>query len=250
MAKKIYHILNGDALYQKFPTSLPGEIIVMRECLSLGPVSATDYNEFCLERIAYLKKEYGEPDYFNRIMSEWAKINNMEPDGYVYLWFEKDMYCQVNMWFILHLMKPIYDQIKLVMPLKDDWTGFGPLGESELIQCYQRATSLIAEDILKIRQLWEAYSQNDFEIMSLTSMAIKPSLPFISKAIGMHFDRIDTDQKEGRLKRLMRKIVEKEGTENFKVINQKFWENAKEYGFGDLQVKQILKQLLHEKDKI
>jgi len=197
MSKKIYHILNGDALYHKWPASLSGETIVMRECMVVGPVSSLDFTQFCMQRSEYIQSEYGSADY-GQVIVEWNKIQSMEADSAIYLWFEKDLFCQVNLWFILHLMKPIYDQVRLVLPLKEDWLGFGNLNETELIECYNRAILLGAEDILKIRQLWEAYTQNDFEIMSLTAMSIKPSLPFISRAIGLHFERLDTEQKESR----------------------------------------------------
>lgn len=244
MRKKIYHILNGDALLEKWPKSIPGETIVMRECLITGPAAAPDYPAFCRQRANYIQTEYGDADYTTKVIGEWNRIQGMEADSAIYLWFEKDLFCQVNLWFVLHLMKPIFDQVHLVMPLNDDWTGFGPMKDKDLTSCYHHPFTLNAEDILKIRQLWEAYAVNDFEIMSLTSFYLKPSLPFISKAIALHFERLDTEQKEGRPKQLLREIIKKEGKDDFQRIFQKFWEKAKEFGYGDLQVRQLLNQVL------
>jgi hypothetical protein len=244
MSKKIYHILNGDALHQKWPRSISGETIIMRECLITGPAAAPDYATFCAQRAQYVQTEFGEADYSTRVIGEWSRIQAMEADSTVYLWFEKDLFCQVNLWFVLHLMRPIYDQIKLVLPLTEDWSGFGNLNEQELFDCYYHHISLDAEDILKIRQLWEAYALNDFEIMTLTSLSIKPSLPFISRAVGLHFDRVDTEQMEGRPKRILRQIIKKEGKDHFDRIYRKFWEQAKEFGYGDDQVRQLLNQVL------
>jgi len=244
MSKKIYHILNGDALQHKWPLSISGETIIMRECLISGPAAAPDYATFCAQRARYIQTEFGEADYTTRVIGEWARIQAMEADSTVYLWFEKDLFCQVNLWFVLHLMKPIYNQVNLVLPLTEDWSGFGPLNDEELFDCYHNHTPLDPEDILKIRQLWEAYTVNDFEIMSLVSLSIKPSLPFISRAVGMHFDRLDTEQKEGRPNRILRQIIKKEGKDHFERIYRKFWEEAKEYGYGDQQVRQLLNQVL------
>lgn len=248
MSKKKYHILNGDSLDHHWPISIPGETIVMRECLITGPVAAPDYISFCKQRAHFVQTEYGEADYTSRVLKEWTRVLTMEPDAMIHLWFEKDLFCQVNLWFILHLMKPIYDQVNLVLPRNEDWTGFGRMNESDLTECYHHAVPLSAGDILKLRQLWEAYTQNDFEMMSMIALSCKPSLPFVSQAVGLHFERIDTEQKEGRPKRVLRQLVEEEGSDRFDRILTKFWEQAKEYGYGDVQVRQLLNQVLRSTD--
>jgi hypothetical protein len=41
-----YHILNGDALKGQFPSEIPGQLIVARECLVDGDVSGESLSEF------------------------------------------------------------------------------------------------------------------------------------------------------------------------------------------------------------
>ncbi|WP_211277476.1 hypothetical protein [Nonlabens spongiae] len=41
-----YHILNGDALKEQFPKTIPGKIIVGRECLVDGPVQGDSLSAF------------------------------------------------------------------------------------------------------------------------------------------------------------------------------------------------------------
>jgi hypothetical protein len=55
------HILNGDALLFKFPSSIPGEKIVFRECLVDGPVDFDSFEALILGRSKYLANTYLEP---------------------------------------------------------------------------------------------------------------------------------------------------------------------------------------------
>ncbi|MFB0948097.1 MAG: hypothetical protein ACI9V1_000827 [Spirosomataceae bacterium] len=53
-----YHILNGDALLEKFP-KIEDEIIVLRECLIEGDKSGDTWEGFVKSRLAFLNKYYG-----------------------------------------------------------------------------------------------------------------------------------------------------------------------------------------------
>lgn len=57
------HVLNGDALLERFPDALPGERLVFRECLIEGPPESPD--GFFAAREGYLAERYGTdgPDY-------------------------------------------------------------------------------------------------------------------------------------------------------------------------------------------
>ena len=56
-----YHILNGDALVDRFVTTgIEGEVVIARECLIEGDLSGKDLEEFFKVRAAYLAQTYGE----------------------------------------------------------------------------------------------------------------------------------------------------------------------------------------------
>jgi hypothetical protein len=115
---KMIHILNGDALkhyleYHNF--KLEGEIFVFREALIEGPVEKTEKKaEFVAKRADYIHKQYGGKKDDHKKM--YAQIFNavMKEQAEVILWFEYDVFCQLNFWFNVYSLSPILQTNKNV----------------------------------------------------------------------------------------------------------------------------------------
>jgi len=90
------HILNGDALKDQFPPSLKDELIVARECLVDGNVTARSLDELFEARATYLKESYGSTEEFyrNSVITEFKKIISLPDDSTINLWFEDDLFCR------------------------------------------------------------------------------------------------------------------------------------------------------------
>ncbi|WP_055149423.1 hypothetical protein [Jiulongibacter sediminis] len=99
----IYHILNGDALTPTFrETGLKGEVIIAREALMDGDLSGETWQAF-LENRARVHGVSPE-EYQKNSGAEFDKIRNAPEDSVFHLWFEYDLFCQVNFWFFLSLI--------------------------------------------------------------------------------------------------------------------------------------------------
>lgn len=101
-ANRIYHILNGDALLERFPSTIEGEKIVFRECLVDGSLQGDDMDALLRSRCTFLTEVYqgfSVEDYAEQVVKELDKIKDLSADAIVNLWFEDDLFCQVNMWF-------------------------------------------------------------------------------------------------------------------------------------------------------
>ncbi len=129
----IYHILNGGSLAESFPSAnLDGEIIVDREALIEGDLQGTDLAEFWKTRAAYIGIPTAE--YYDKVVTEFDKILNAPDNSEFNLWFEFDLFCQVNMWFVLSLIadlpirKTVYAVYSSFLPRDDKnfWNAFGP----------------------------------------------------------------------------------------------------------------------------
>src|SRR3954468_9005524 len=98
------HILNGDALTDSMQSAGFQQLIVMRECLIDGPVKATSLEDFWNVRAGYISSTFGatKEEYYDHVVTELEKLNTINPDTSVYLWFGDDLFCQANMWFIIH----------------------------------------------------------------------------------------------------------------------------------------------------
>ena len=100
----IYHILNGDALAGSFAdTKLEGEVIVFREALIDGDLGGNSLPEFWQTRTEYMQVEKNE--YYASVVNEIEKILKAPGNSEFNLWFEYDLFCQVNLWFLLSIIQ-------------------------------------------------------------------------------------------------------------------------------------------------
>jgi hypothetical protein len=102
----IYNILNGDSLAHSFPDAkIEGDIIVVREALMDGDLSGDSLNDFWRSRAKY----HGsiEAEYHNGVAKEFEKIINAPDNTEFNLWFEYDLFCQVNMWFVISIINSL-----------------------------------------------------------------------------------------------------------------------------------------------
>jgi hypothetical protein len=103
----IFNITNGDYLAGKLKhTTITGEIIICREALVTGSLQADYPDEFWKMRSAFISENYSDEkvNYYQKVVSEFEKIKNIPAHSEVNLWFEDDLFCQVNMWFCLTLL--------------------------------------------------------------------------------------------------------------------------------------------------
>ena len=169
----VYHLLNGDALKAQMADSpIEGAAIVVRECLMDGPLDGNFPVEFYQKRAAFIANDIGdikEDQYFQWTVAELDKIKKIpsNKNSMICLWFEDDLFCQVNMWFVLHLLalEGCAGQIYWVRPLKSSRYSFGHLHPKELSQCYAERERITSEDISLFDQLWKGYIEGNISIM-------------------------------------------------------------------------------------
>jgi len=242
-----YHILNGDALKERFPQKIDGEIIVMRECLVDGNVQGADLEEFYHNRARYLNgymDDTNQNDYFNYTVVELQKIQSMKAPAEVNLWFEDDLFCQVNFWFTLYFLKnsknlnPVY----LIRPDVHTQFGFAGLTDDQLINRYHNRLHL--ENQEEIGHLWELYQSGKTAKMLELAQIMEGRYPFILPAVKAHIDRLPIEGSLGRPHQTIKKIMQELNTKEFGPIFQEFCRRESIYGFGDLQVKRFLKEVI------
>lgn len=245
--RKQYHILNGDALRIQFPASIKGEIIVARECLVDGDVAGNTLEELFTTRAKFLGEQYGvsEKDYHEKTASEFHKIQLIENESDINLWFEDDLFCQVNFWFTIHflLKQDIDSRIFLVRPKTHNRFGFAGLSEPELIAIYDNRLEL--KDLNKISDLWVAYQNNDLEDLKQTAQELGEQYPFILKAAEAHMQRNPANRNMDRPTQSLIAIMEELNTKDFGTIFREFNKRESIYGFGDLQVKRLYDQIVN-----
>lgn len=244
--KKCYHILNGDALKERFPKQIKGEIIVARECFVDGSVKNNSLDELFQLRSKFISEQYGNvsiEDYYAHAVSEFEKIKTIPPQSEINLWFEDDLFCQVNFWFVAHLISNFIQKpaVFLIRPSFKNPYSFGSLQQSELIEVFQE--KILIKEIDKIASLWDAYQKAETEKLLEKAKALKKSFSFIHKAVKAHIARIPNQDDPGRPIQALIKIMNELNTNEFAPIFKAFNKQEAIYGFGDLQVKRLLYEI-------
>jgi hypothetical protein len=177
----VLHLLNGDATAAVFPDSLPGERAVWRDILMEGPAGADAET-----RAVWLAPRLGvTADAYARGWRDGqAMLAHAKDHDEVVLWFERDLFCATNLWFVLDRLDAA--RVSLVFPeVDDDIRGLGALDSRRLAALFERRRPLGPADIADARALWRAYAAP--EPTALTRL--EPALPFAKAAIRLHCGR-------------------------------------------------------------
>ena len=239
----IYHMLPGDAQVEAFRESgIEGVLLVCREALVEGDLSGDTLDEFFLNRAAFINGTYdSDPSVYNAtVASQFRKLTELGDKDEINLWFEYELFCSVNMWFCLDLLKVTGASLFRVAPLNTSpdnvWEGFGQNSEDDLIQCNEARIRFSQEDISVGSQLWEAYRNRDSSAIRALSTYRSPCFPFLNEVCNAAVD-IDTQPIE------FVKELKARGLTELETLFPEFRRIAGVYGFGDSQVESLMRHL-------
>lgn len=238
------HFLPGDALTENFrKTNIEGEIIICRECLIEGDVQADDSEDFWQIRARFIEKTYGEKreEYFQHVRREFEKLKNFaRPGAEINLWFEYELFCQVNLWFTLYFLQKTEAKIFRVAPVvrneSDIWQGFGCLSAVDLEKCFANRVEFSENEIRRGADLWKAYQNKDYKTLEELSESQTACFPHLKETCRAEIE------KQARPREVLENIIAA-GKTDFAEIFPEFSQKAGVYGFGDSQVKRILAEM-------
>lgn len=247
----VYHILNGDCLAEYLrQTSIQGQHIVCAECLIDGDVSGDTLPEFWENRARFISDSYAatRDEYFAKVVTAFDTILNLPEGAEVNLWFENDLFCQVNMWFVLSLLsdvppKALYRVFPVVDNPTDQWKGFGASDTQKLEIAYQSRVVVSPEGIQLGASLWKAYKHG--EPGALIELSRQPSEAFqhLEDVVQAHIDRFPGQNQPGIPEKTIRQLIEHTSTD-FDVVFAEFSKHHGIYGFGDTQVRAMYDKIM------
>ena len=251
MASPSLHILNGDSLLHRFPDKITGQKLVMRECLMDGPVGASleqDLDLFFKDRVTFLgaltDQDISEEKYLKEVGDLFEKIQSTTDNNNLYLWFEHDLFCQVNSWFILWLISKNTTQdytVWMVHPKEEAPYSFAAHTAEELVHALEDAQPVTKLD--QLAQLWPAYcNQNNQRLVTLAHV-LESTYPFLMPAVQAHLDRQETLDSPGRPIQTLREIMRENPSATFGEVFRLLSKKEAIYGFGDLQVQRLLQSM-------
>ncbi|MEP7213268.1 MAG: hypothetical protein ABI791_09350 [Acidobacteriota bacterium] len=237
------HVLPGDATVATFKeANIDGEIAVCREALIEGDVSGDTLAAFWANRAAFNTSAHGETTggYLESVAGELEKLLSVSEGDTGYLWFEYELFCQVNYWFCLDLLKATAAYVFRVSPIirqdADKWMGFGSLTADDLKSCFAARIQVSADDIKRGSELWQAYRTGDADGLRKLAGSGSSAFPMLAETVEAAI------AKDERPRAILREIVD-EGIDDFARTFEEFSKRAGVYGYGDAQVRRILNDL-------
>ena len=236
----IYHVLPGDAQVNEFKqTGLDGEVLVCREALIDGDLSGATLDEFFNNRAAFINETSDDPPflYSANVASQFRQLQKVDRRDEVNLWFEYELFCSVNMWFCIDLVKRSGADVYRVAPIyrsdEDRWDGFGGATADDLIRCFEKRVRLSDRDIKLGSELWKAFKTRDWDSIRRLTAAPSPAFPYLEE-VGEAAVKLDS------LPANIIAEIKSEGINNFSEIFAEFRRRAGVFGFGDSQVKNVM----------
>lgn len=243
---KSYHILNGDCLADQLRlTNINQDFIVCRECLIEGNVQASNLSEFWQTRAEFISATYNisQQEYYSKTAGELEKIITLPANYPVCLWFENDLFCQANMWFIISLLanRPghkIFRVFPVIENSADAWKGFGISNFEMLEQAYDLKIEFTPKDIALGLNLWTAYQKGDLHAMKELSKTPSSCFQYLEQVCQAHIDRFPLGTTLGKPEKVVKEIIEA-GSTDFQAVLSEFSMREGIYGFGDVQLKTL-----------
>ena len=239
------HILSGDSLVEQFnKTGIEGEMKVCRECFVDGDLQSEGLEDFWEKRENYLTSNYSgaSVNYTEKVKDEFISAYNASDDSnaVVNLWFERELFCQVNMWFTIWLLRSTEAKFQVVYPVLEEGDsplkGWSELGVEGLKKSFEKRSKLIYDDVFLVVQLWEAFRDRDNETLAKLGESDSIAFPTLKEVCDAAIN-IETRPKE-----TIRQIIG-EGKTEFGDAFKEFCAREAIYGFGDLQVKRIFDEV-------
>ncbi len=252
--KSLLHITNGDNFTSKLESlDLKGDIITWREMLCEGKTLCNVGSEsFWKTRFEFLNKNYkvSKSWFVEKTLKEYRSLCNHKQQDQIVLWFEYDLFCQINMLAVLSWLKTHrrHAEISLICSGKEDETdklyGLSELSNEKLLDLYENRTFLTQDDIEFADYVWQLYcSDNPIRLENLIQYN-NFQFEYLSEALKAHLKRFPTI-KNG-LNAIENRVLEtafEEKPESRKELLGKILSNQGYYGFGDTQYERIITSL-------
>ncbi|OWW25873.1 DUF1835 domain-containing protein [Zobellia sp. OII3] len=250
----LLHITNGDSFTERLKSlKLKGDIITWREMLCEGKTLTNVGSEpFWKARFEFLNKNYkvSKSWFIEKTLKEYRSLCNHKQQDEIVLWFEYDLFCQINMIAVLSWLKTNrkYAQISLVCSGKEDNSNkmytLNELNDEQLLKLYENKIELSQDDIEYADYVWQLYcSDNPIRLENLTDYG-EFQFNYLSDAIHSHLHRFPSiknglNEMENRILQL---AVEKKPKSKGAFVTE-IMENQKFLGFTDNQFDRALGRL-------
>ena len=252
----VVHVLNGDSTVPIFAKSrIPGDVIVWRELLSDGPVKNTiGSDEFWKERYAFFERELGisKLEYFDKTIKEIIKLSDLSKSCELVLWFEYDLFCQVNLlalcsYLLQYYRKDLTYYLVCTGKIKDQeqlqyLSDFSPDAYTTL---YKNKVKLTKHNLFFAEQCWNIYAENKHEKLRSFDFNQCHKFNYLQLAMDQQLQRFPKENGLNQIENKIMEIIKVSAMTSSEIVRELLiWQQEHTvYGFGDSQYFMYLKKL-------
>lgn len=255
MNSSILHITNGDSttqLLHKLNTS--GTVITWREMLSEGKtITDVGSESFWKTRFDFLHNSYKvtKKTFIDLTLKEYRNLCKQKQQDEIVLWFEHDLFCQINMLAVISWLKRFRKDRKISLVQADKVSksgklkGLSELTENQLNKSYNNRIELSLDDIEYADYIWQLYC-SDSPLRLETVHKFNPMSPFVylEKAVKAHLLRFPSiDNGLNKVENHILATAAESDFKNKKQLITNLIKNQEVYGFGDVQYLHKLDEL-------
>lgn len=251
MGKNILHITNGSVLTEYLrELDFEDDILTWQEMLCEGPtIPAIASDEFFEIRHKFLQDYYDIEVDSNELKSELSKLDNPDKYDEIFLWFEYDLFCHINLLGVINLLhqkdidKPLYLICSGRVEGEKNLKGLAELSAKQLLDHYHKRTLLTKEDKELCITLWRTYCGKDHNILK-PYIVTKSSFKYMTNCLKAHLKRFP-HQKSGLsvIEDNILRIIRDNDVKSLHHLLGYSLNYQGYYGFGDTQLNRIIEKL-------
>lgn len=253
---KTLHILNGDSTVEIFDkTTILGDIVVWREMLCEGVIqNEIGSDAFWKSRYDFFESEFNvnKLEYFDKTIKELIKLEELSNYKEVVLWFEYDLFCQINLiaacsYLLKSFRKDIYYYLVCTGKEKgkDQLQTLSNYSPDEYRILYKNKVKITKNDLLFADGRWNLYIENDLKRLKSYDFSKNSKFKYLQMAIDQHLKRLPNENGLNQIEIKILELINSGLTDKNKIVGQLLIWQQKEtvYGFGDMQYFMTLKNL-------
>ena len=245
---KIVHILNGDSTLETLQKSeLEGHAIVWREMLCEGPLTKeVGSDEFWIQRYKFFKERLNVErlEYFDRVIKELVAIEDLSEFKEVVLWFEYDLFCQINLLALCsYILKFFRKDISYYLICtgketgKDGWQTLGDYTPKEYVDLYNNKVKLSRNDLLYANESWNAFVEDHKNNLENFNFNKNQKFKYLDLSIKQYLKNLEETKGLDTISYKILQIMDEGAQSKTQMIRKLLlWQRSKTVnGFGDLQ---------------
>lgn len=255
MSSSILHITNGDSTTNYLKSlKFEGEFITWREMLCEGKTSIDVGSEsFWKTRFEFLKSSYKvtKKTFIDFTLKEYRNLCQKSEQKEIVLWFEYDLFCQINMIAIISWLKRYRKGEKITLVCSGDVEGsavklgLAELNKKQILEHFKNRIELSQDDIEYADYVWQLYC-SDSPLRLETVNQFNPANPFyyLDDALQTHLQRFPSIENGlNNVENYILKIADQTTPKSKHDLVSDLIKNQEILGFGDLQYSQKLDKI-------